>query len=195
MKRFMALIICMGMLLSLAGCVFFDIKEEHTETKEQLQEIPKQPTKNTVPHKTEPEETQPQETEPEETQPEETEYPVPPELKPLITATFAKEGDQGDIFFSADESEYAVRLAFTAEENVTYQFCRLIWERETYEIDYVFTENTLKAGETFVAQVDFPGDLTTYGINVTDQNGSAQYYAVYISGKDGSLICQQYDTP
>ena len=188
MKRFFATLVSIGIMLSLAGCMIFDVKEEHTETKEQLQEIPKQPTKNTVPQKTEPEETQPQETEPEE-----TEYPVPPELMPLITAAFAEEGDQGDIFFLEDESEYAVRLAFTAEEDVTYQFCQLIWETEAYEISYVFTENTLKAGETFVAQVDFPGDLTTYGINVTDQNGSAQYYAVYISGRDGSLVCQSYE--
>lgn len=183
MKRFMALIVCIGMLLSLAGCVVFQVEETYKEKKE-----PK-PTKV----KTEPKNTEPEETEPEETQPEETEYPVPPEVKPLITAAFAEEGDQGDIFFSADESEYAVRLAFTAEEDVTYQFCRLIWERETYETDFIFTENTLKAGQTFVAQVDFPGDMTTYGIHVTDQNGSAQYYAVYISGKDGSLVCQSYE--
>jgi len=183
MKRFFSLIVSFGLLFSLAGCVVYDVKEDHTETKEQLQEIPKQPPKNTVPKKTEPE----------ETQPEETEYPVPPELKSLITAAFAEEGEQGDIFFLGDESEYAVRLAFTAEEDVTYQFCRLIWERETYETSYVFTENTLKAGETFVAQVDFPGDMTTFGIHVTDQNGSAQYYAVSISGMDGSLVCQSYE--
>lgn len=183
MKRVFALIVCIGMLLSLAGCVVFQVEETYEEKKE-----PK-PTKV----QTEPKNTEPEETEPEETQPEETEYPVPPEVKPLITAAFAEEGNQGDIFFSEDESEYAVRLVFTAEENVTYQFCQLIWERETYEISYVFTENTLKAGETFVAQVDFPGDLTTYGIHVTDQNGSAQYYAVYISGKDGSLVCQSYE--
>lgn len=183
MKRFFSLIVTFGLLLSLAGCVVYDVKEDHTETKEQLQEIPKQPPKNTVPKKTEPQ----------ETPPEETEYPVPPELKSLITAAFAEEGEQGDIFFLGDESEYAVRLAFTAEEDVTYQFCRLIWERETYETDFIFTENTLKAGQTFVAQVDFPGDMTTYGIHVTDQNGSAQYYAVYISGKDGSLVCQSYE--
>lgn len=183
MKRFLALIVSIGMLLSLAGCVVFQVEETYEEKKE-----PK-PTKV----QTEPKNTEPEETEPEETQPEETEYPVPPEVKPLITAAFAEEDDQGDVFFSEDESEYAVRLAFTAEEAVTFQFCQLIWERETYETSYVFTENTLNAGETFVAQVDFPGDLTTYGIHVTDQNGSAQYYAVYISGKDGSLVCQSYE--
>ncbi len=183
MKRFLTLIVSIGMLLSLTGCVILEEKEDSTQQKEQLQETQKQPPKDTIP----------QETEPEETQPEETEYPVPPELKPLITADFAEEGDQGDILFIGDESEYAMRLAFMAEEDITYQFCQLIWETETYEISYVFTENTLKAGETFVAQVDFPGDMTTYGINATDQNGSAQYYAVYISGRDGSLVCQSYE--
>ena len=58
MKRFFATLVSIGIMLSLAGCVIFDVKEEHTETKEQLQEIPKQPTKNTVPQKTEPEETE-----------------------------------------------------------------------------------------------------------------------------------------
>lgn len=183
MKRFLTLIVSIGMLLSLTGCVILKEKEDPAQQKEQLQDFQKQPPKDTIP----------QETEPQETQPEETEYPVPPELKPLITADFAEEGDQGDILFIGDESEYAMRLAFMAEEDITYQFCQLIWETETYEISYVFTENTLKAGETFVAQVDFPGDMTTYGINVTDQNGSAQYYAVYISGRDGSLVCQSYE--
>lgn len=183
MKRFLTLIVSIGMLLSLTGCVILKEKENPAQQKEQLQDFQKQPPKDTIP----------QDTKPQETQPEETEYPVPPELKPLITADFAEEGDQGDILFIGDESEYAVRLAFMAEEDLSYQFCRLIWETETYEISYVFTENTLKAGETFVAQVDFPGDMTTYGINVTDQNGSAQYYAVYISGRDGSLVCQSYE--
>ena len=51
MKRFFSLIVTFSLLLSLAGCVVYDVKEDHTETKEQLQEIPKQPPKNTVPKK------------------------------------------------------------------------------------------------------------------------------------------------
>lgn len=178
MKRIFALIVSIWMLLSLTGCVVFDIKEESYEEKKELQ-----PT-NT--------QTQPKNTEPEETQPEETEYPVPPELKPLITAFFAEDTIQGDVVYFGDETEYAVRLGFTAEEDLDFQFCQLIWETQTYAVSEIFVTDSLASGETFVAQVAFPGDLTTFGITVTDQNGSTQNYAVYISGMDGSLVCQEY---
>ena len=265
MKRFLALIVAMGILLSLTGCVDSQVEETYGEKQQEM----KPTEEKTQPKETKIEETQPQETQIEETQPEETEYPVPPEetdtftpylerikwadlpiysgpgntydfvqtlgeagtytiveeaydeqgnlwgkLKSgigwinltnsryadghrsedeqLLTAEFTDKANEGDIFFSVDESEYAVRLAFTAQENLTYQFCQLVWETDRYEIGEVFTENTLKAGETFVAQVAFPGDLTTYGLNVTGENHNVQYYAIYLSGKDGSLICQAY---
>ncbi len=178
MKRVVALIISVGMLLSLTACVVIDVKEETYEEKKELQ-----PT-NT--------QTQPKNTEPEETQPEETEYPVPPELKPLITAFFAEESMQGDVVYFGDETEYAVRLGFTAEVNLDFQFCQLIWETQTYEVSEIFVTDSLASGETFLAYVAFPGDMTTYGITVTDQNGSTQNYAVYISGMDGSLVCREY---
>ena len=40
--------------------------------------------------------------------------------------------------------------------------------------------------------LDFPGDMTTYGISFTDADGAARHYAVSISGKDGSLVCAEY---
>ena len=176
MKRFFALIVSIGLLLSLSGCIVWNVKEDIQQDRVELK-----PTTAA--------------NQPEETPPEETEHPVPPELSPLINGFFAEEALQPDVVYIGDETEYAVRLGFTAEANIDFSFCQLIWETETYEVSETFLTDTLKKGETFVAQVSFPGDMTTYGITVTDDNGSTQHFAVSISGMDGSLICQQYDIP
>lgn len=176
MKRLFVFLVSIGILLSSSGCIVWNVKEEIHQNKIE-------PNHTTA------------ETQPDETQPEETEYPVPPELLPLITGFFAEETVQPDVVYVGDETEYAVRIGFTAEANIEFCFSQLIWETETYEVSEIFLTDTLTRGETFVAQVAFPGDMTTYGMTVTDENGSTQHFAVSISGMDGSLICQQYDIP
>lgn len=167
MKRFLALMVCIGLLAALTGCVVFQVEEHYEEKVEKL-----------------PEETKPQ--------PEETENPEPQETAPLIVGFFAEKETQGDVLFIGDETEYAVRLGFTAGETVSFTFSQLIWETQTYEVSEVLKTADLQKGQTFVAQVAFPGDMTTYGMTVTDENGSQEHYAVYISGMDGNLICQLY---
>ena len=39
-----------------------------------------------------------------------------------------------------------------------------------------------------VAELAFPGDMTTYGIRFTDESGTAHTYTVYISGRNGALM-------
>ena len=173
MKRLLAFFLSIWMLYSLAGCVYV-VEEGYKDQKEEItQQSPKQTTPNTIP--------------------EETEFPVPPELKPLITGFFAEETMQADVMYIADETQYGVRLGFTAEESLDFQFGQLVWETQTYEVSEVLFEGSLESGQTLIAQVGFPGDMTTYGMTVTDQNGSTQKFAVYISGMDGSLICEIYE--
>lgn len=110
----------------------------------------------------------------------------------LITAFFAEESAQGDVFYLGDETQYAVAIGFAAAEELDFQFCQLSLEGESYQVSQALTRDRLGSGETFVAKISFPGDMTTYGMIVTDTSQQTHYYAVYISGKDGSLICTEY---
>lgn len=268
MKQLFAILVSIGILLSLTGCIVWDAKEDRLDKTEL------KPTKG---------ETQPDETKPEDTQPEETEFPVPPELNPedtqpeetqplsdtsylqnikwanqpiysgpgyeydyvqtveiagtytivaeaydaeghlwgklksgigwvdltniryaeghrgeeavTLTADFVSDTEQGDLFLLYDRSEYAVRIGITAHQEVSFQFYTTDLTDAGYDIGDVLQAGTLRSGEMFVAQVAFPGDMTTYGMTVTDKNGSIQQYVIYISGMDGSLLCQEYHIP
>ena len=120
-----------------------------------------------------------------------TEYPVPPEPKALVSARFI---DQlGGVHYVGEPSDYQVAIGFYAEENwKSFSFSQLSWETETYTVEKELYAGTMTQGQTFVAQVTFWGDMTTYGISVTDENDNVQHYAVYVSGKDGSLELEAY---
>ena len=45
----------------------------------------------------------------------------------------------------------------------------------------------------FVAGVVFTGDFTTFGLEFVDVNGDTQYYAAYMSGRNGELILQEQE--
>ena len=96
--------------------------------------------------------------------------------------------------FIAEESEYLEKLAFRSYENVTdVQFTWLVWDGETMEVDKVLhTIPELKAGEGFVAGVVFYGDMTMFGLSFVDGNGVTHYYSVSVSGRNGSLVFEEY---
>ena len=52
----------------------------------------------------------------------------------------------------------------------------------------LYALSTLTEDKPLVVEVEFPGDLTTYGIRFVDDNGCSHSYRIYISGKDGSLV-------
>jgi hypothetical protein len=39
-----------------------------------------------------------------------------------------------------------------------------------------------------VAELDFPGSLTTYGIRFADKDGEFHFYNIQLSGEDGSIV-------
>lgn len=132
-------------------------------------------------------------TEPQETTalPEGTELQVPPSLKEPVEGDFTEE--TGDVVYTGELSEYQVSLGFTATVDwESFSFCLLSWETETYTVEEELFTGTLEEGKTFVAKVTFWGDMTTYGLTITDKNGHVWQYAVYMSGMDGSLILGPY---
>lgn len=120
-----------------------------------------------------------------------TEYPVPLEPIALVSAKFIE--NFGEAHYIGEPSDYQVSIGFYAEENwKSFSFSQLSWETETYTVEKELYTGSMEKGQTFVAQVTFWGDMTTYGISVTDENDNVQHYAVYVSGKDGSLALEAY---
>ena len=118
--------------------------------------------------------------------------------KPVITAGYADDKllrDGGYTFYSMHDSEYTSQVVFRAYE--------YLQDVELFILDYDESGNYVSAGELhsfsqffedtpFVAELLFHGDLTTYGIAFVDETGSERTFALYISGRNGSLILEEY---
>ncbi len=117
-----------------------------------------------------------------------------PALAPIY-ADYAEESFNAYHAYWSDETDYITSIGFTPAERLTdVQFGLLDWfETESWQMSEVlYTMDELDPDHPFLAQVVFWGDMTTYGISFTDENGEVRHYAVSISGKDGSLVCTEY---
>ena len=117
-----------------------------------------------------------------------------PALAP-IHADYAEEDFTAYHAYWCDETDYITAIGFTPAEKLTnVKFGLLDWfETESWQMSEVlYTMDELDPDRAFLAQVVFWGDMTTYGISFTDADGQARHYAVSISGKDGSLVCTEY---
>ena len=99
----------------------------------------------------------------------------------------------------SNSSEYAVRLAFVAEETVTdVQFLALQLEdidasgRPVFSEETLYTQPELTPELPLVAELAFPGDLPAYGLRYTDPAGAIRFFALSQSGFDGSLKLIEY---
>ena len=118
-----------------------------------------------------------------------------PALAPIY-ADYAPEDFNAYHAYWSDETDYITAIGFTPAERLTHvKFGLLDWfETESWQMSEVlYTMDELDPDHAFLAQVVFWGDMTTYGISFTDADGEARHFAVSISGKDGSLVCQEYE--
>ena len=117
-----------------------------------------------------------------------------PTLAPIY-ADYAAESFNAYHAYWSDETDYITAIGFTPAEKLTnVRFGLLDWFElvtgpATAEL---YTMDEIDPDHAFLAQVVFWGDMTTYGISFTDADGAERHFAVSISGKDGSLICQEY---
>lgn len=90
--------------------------------------------------------------------------------------------------FVGDDSEYAVHIAFRAHETLTdFTLCSMELT-ETMEVaEQIFFLSQLEPGKPLVADLDFPGDMSTYAVFFTDSRGTARQYTVSISGRNGAI--------
>ena len=117
-----------------------------------------------------------------------------PALAPIY-ADYAEESFNAFHAYWSDETDYITSIGFTPAERLTnVKFGLLDWfETESWQMSEVlYTIDELDPDHPFLAQVVFWGDMTTYGISFTDENGEVRHYAISISGKDGSLVCTEY---
>ena len=117
-----------------------------------------------------------------------------PPLAPIY-ADYAAESFNAYHAYWSDETDYITSIGFTPGEKLTnVRFGLLDWfETESWQMaEELYTMDEIDADHAFLAQVVFWGDMTTYGISFTDADGETRHFAVSISGKDGSLVCQEY---
>ena len=117
-----------------------------------------------------------------------------PALAPIY-ADYAEESFNAYHAYWSDETDYITSIGFTPSEKLTnVRFGLLDWfETESWQMaEELYTMDEIDPDHAFLAQVVFWGDMTTYGISFTDADGETRHFAVSISGKDGSLVCQEY---
>ena len=110
----------------------------------------------------------------------------------LLSANFAEEDliHSGAYHYFSDGQEYRVPIAFRAYgtlRDVTIYTMEFDAEgpfpgEDLYSLPQMTEELPL------VAELSFPGDMTTYGIRFTDEQGDAHSYIVYLSGRNGALM-------
>ena len=158
-----------------------------------IADIPRPTVKETRPEP----ETQPQ-TEPEKEPelPEETQAPT--EAEPVqgsepLSANYADDallGSGNYHYFAEDSSEYAVAVAFRANETLTdVALYELYWNDEGLVVGpCLYSIGRLDPEKPLVVDMDFPGDLSSYEIRFADARGVKQSRVIYMSGMDGSLV-------
>lgn len=118
-----------------------------------------------------------------------------PPLAPIY-ADFAPEDFNAWHAYWSDETDNITAIGFTPAEKLTNVKFGLLdrFETESWQMSEVlYTMEELDPDHPFLAQVVFWGDMTTYGISFTDADGQERHFAVSISGKDGSLVCTEYE--
>ena len=56
----------------------------------------------------------------------------------------------------------------------------------------LYTLPEMTDAKPLVAELDFPGDFSTYGIRFTDESGTSYTYYIYMSGRNGLIELSKY---
>lgn len=111
-----------------------------------------------------------------------------------VSARLAEQDTVFQYHYDCQEKEYATSIAMTANEDVyEFRFQKLAWNGDALQ-----TQQELATAElfykdcVFLGDVVFHGDMTVYGFSFVDQAGNTRYFALSLSGRDGSLECWEY---
>jgi hypothetical protein len=91
------------------------------------------------------------------------------------------------------EAEYVTHIGILPNEPITNVVVSRLGITPAYvEEEILWTVESLSADEAAKISVVFWGDMTTYGIRFLDMHGNPRYFALSVSGRDGSLVCTEY---
>ena len=97
-------------------------------------------------------------------------------------------------FYSVEQSEYSTMIVFTTDGvlqdlKLLSLFMNDVDEEGNpeYSIDEIYSYGTLESYRPLMVELTFYGDMPSYGVSYTDENGETRFFAVSVSGYDGSL--------
>lgn len=110
----------------------------------------------------------------------------------LISANYADDALllHGAYHHYSDGQEYHIPIvfrAYTPLRDVTL-FTIGYTAEGPFPGEDLFTLPEMTAEVPLVAELAFPGDMTSYGIRFTDESGTVHTHTVYISGRNGALM-------
>ncbi len=100
--------------------------------------------------------------------------------------------------FVADDGEYSVQIVYSSNTIVTdVRVLSLVMTdyvdgKAVYDETELYRQEQLSPDCPLIVTLVFAGDLPNNGISFVDAAGDAQRFALYQSGKDGSLILEAY---
>lgn len=96
--------------------------------------------------------------------------------------------------FVEDTSEYAIPVAFRANEAITgLEFCEMIFTDAGMEAGpCLYALDRLDPQTPLVIDMDFPGDMSSYEIRFVDADNTSHRCELYMSGRNGAL-CLSYE--
>lgn len=111
-----------------------------------------------------------------------------------VSARLAEQDTVFQYHYDCQEKEYVTSIAMTANEDVyEFRFQKLAWDGDALQIQQeLATAELFYKDCVFLGDVVFHGDMTVYGFSFVDQAGNTRYFALSLSGRDGSLECWEY---
>jgi len=104
--------------------------------------------------------------------------------------------------FIADESEHQVKLLISSTKSLKdFNFLGLSIDgvdeagNLITSTESIYHADTLMPDHPLVVTMTFFGDLPSYGISYEDENDETRYFYITLSGKDGSLLLVEFNTP
>lgn len=189
MKKLIIIFLSLGLIMTLGGCSSENKDSKVIETPEEVEVI----EESKLPEVTV------------EEKPEELEDDVnvvTMDNQPAFKVEWADDviSEISDYYeYTAPDSVPEARIVFIpykAIKDFKILNIEFIEAREEGEIVFatqeVYKSEPLTPNKPLLANLSFFGTIPNNGISYVDENGTTQYYAVNISGKDGSLILNKF---
>lgn len=96
-------------------------------------------------------------------------------------------------YFPCGETEYFSSIAFRAYGTLrdVEIFAYELTNDGFYPGEVLYTLDLWTMDMALVAELTFPGDMTTYGIRFTDESGVVHTFEIYISGRNGQVMLSE----